>query len=195
MPAPLRLGPTAVLVPVKAFAEAKRRLAPALAPAERTALARRMADHVLTTAPPLPVAVVCDDEEVAAWARDRHALVVWAADQGLNGAVEIGIAALARLGVERAIVAHADLPFAGPLEWVAGFGGITLVPDARDDGTNVACIPTTSGFRFGYGPGSFDRHRAEAHRLGLALRIVREPALGRDIDVPSDLAALGVLTA
>ncbi len=38
---PLRgLGPVAVLLPVKAFGEAKRRLAPALDPADRAALER-----------------------------------------------------------------------------------------------------------------------------------------------------------
>lgn len=177
----------AVLVPVKAFADAKVRLAPALPAAERAALARRMAAHVIARAAPLTVAVVCDDEEVADWARSQGALVVWAAERGLNGAVESGVARLADEGYERVVVAHADLPLAGPLAWVAAFGGVTLVPDLRDDGTNVASVPTAAGFRFAYGPGSFERHRAEALRLGLSLRVVREPMLARDIDVPDDL--------
>ena len=45
---------------------------------------------------------------------------------------------------------------------------MTLVPDRRDDGTNVgACIPARAGFRFHYGPVSSPAHRAEARRLGL----------------------------
>ena len=36
-----------------------------------------MADRVLAAAHPLPVAVVCDDNEVAEWAREHGALVVW----------------------------------------------------------------------------------------------------------------------
>ena len=55
---PAGLGPVAVLVPVKAFAEAKLRLAPALDPAHRAELARAMATHVVNSAAPLPVAVV-----------------------------------------------------------------------------------------------------------------------------------------
>jgi len=70
------LGPVAVLVPVKAFADAKLRLAPALPAVERSRLAKKMADHVLDVARPLPVAVVCDDAAVADWARRRGALVV-----------------------------------------------------------------------------------------------------------------------
>jgi 2-phospho-L-lactate guanylyltransferase len=183
------LGPVAVLVPVKAFADAKLRLAPALPAAERSRLAQTMATHVLEAARPLPVAVVCDDAAVADWARHHGALVVWEPGRGLNGAVEAGVERLASAGAARVIVAHADLPFAGPLEWAGRFPGVTLVPDRRDDGTNVACVPTDADFTFSYGPGSFQRHGAEARRLGLGLRVVREPHLGHDVDVPADLFA------
>lgn len=180
-----------VLVPVKSFAEAKRRLAPGLEPAERRRLARAMADQVLTAASPLCVAVVCDDAEVMAWARRRGALVVWEPGRGLNGAVQAGVARLRDAGASRVIVAHSDLPLATTLAWVADFDGVTLVPDRSDDGTNVVCVPTACEFRFSYGPGSFTRHRAEAGRLGLALRVVREPLLGHDVDLPADLVGAG----
>ena len=185
------LGPVAVLVPVKAFTEAKLRLAPALAGPERSRLARSMATHVLDAARTLPTAVVCDDREVADWARDHGALVVWEPGRGLNGAVEAGVERLGNAGALRVIVTHADLPLAGDLTWVAAFPGVTLVPDRRDDGTNVACVPAGAGFSFSYGPGSFHRHGAEARRLGLPLRVVREPLLGHDVDVPDDLAPVG----
>lgn len=185
--ASLGLGPVAVLLPVKSFAEAKLRLAPALAPAARRSLARTMATHVLACAGTLPVAVVCDDTEVASWARDNGALVVWEPERGLNRAVEAGVDRLASEGARRVIVAHADLANASDLAWVGRFGGVTLVPDHRDDGTNVVCVPAGSGFTFSYGPGSFARHSAEAHRLGLGLRVVREPLLGHDVDLPCDL--------
>jgi 2-phospho-L-lactate guanylyltransferase len=101
-----------------------------------------------------------------------------------------GVAHLAAAGFERVVVAHGDLPLAQRLQWVAGFDGVTLVPDRHDDGTNVICVPAGSGFRFGYGPGSFRRHGEEARRLGLAVRVVREPALGWDVDLPADLVAV-----
>ena len=186
--------PTAVLVPVKAFSRAKHRLAPALDPAARAALARAMAETVLVAAGALPVAVVCDDDDVASWARAAGATVIWRPGRGLNGAVGDGVAALAADGFERVVVAHGDLPLALELAWVARFPGVTLVPDRRDDGTNVACVPAASRFRFAYGPGSFRRHGAETRRLGLPLRVVREPRLGWDVDVPDDLA-LGELAS
>jgi len=177
------------LLPVKGFSEAKRRLAPALGPSERADFARSMADHVLDAAAPLRVAVVCDDHDVAVWANERGAIVLEEPGLGLNGAVTAGVDALARAGANEVLVVHADLPLASGLAGLAGFGGVTLVPDRRDDGTNVCSVPARAGFRFSYGPSSFVRHRAEAERLGLAVRVVREPLLAWDVDVPSDIPA------
>ena len=187
-PGSVAVGPLAVLVPVKSFSEAKLRLAPALGSGERAALARSMASAVVTSAAPLPTAVVCDDAEVAAWARELGALVVWEPERGLNRAVEAGVARLGVAGARRVIVAHGDLPLARDLAWVGGFLGVTLVPDRRDNGTNAVCVPVGAGFTFSYGPGSFARHAAETHRLGLALRVVRGTALAADLDLPADLA-------
>ena len=184
-----------VLVPVKAFPLAKLRLAPALDGVERERLARAMAERVVRAAAPLPVSVVCDDAEVAAWASSLGAEVIARPGRGLNGAVRDGVSRLATAGFERVVVAHADLPLAARLDWVARFDGVTLVPDRRDDGTNVCCVPAGSGFRFSYGPGSFRRHGEEAHRLGLALRVVREPQLGWDVDLPEDLLAVPAVPA
>jgi 2-phospho-L-lactate/phosphoenolpyruvate guanylyltransferase len=178
---------TAVVVPVKAFGQAKVRLAPALEPATRAELARTMAARVLRAARSLPTVVVCDDEEVRAWAERQGAEALWTPELGLNGAVEAGVAHLAARGVERVVVAHADLPLATDLTWVAEFDGVTLVPDRHHDGTNVAAVPAGIGFRFAYGAGSFVQHRAEAHRLGLTVRLVADRALGWDVDVPGDL--------
>lgn len=183
------VGQVAVLVPIKAFAAAKVRLAPALDADQRAELARTMAAQVLAAARPLPVAVVCDDPAVAAWADQQGATVIPEPGRGLNGAVEEGVAWLAGAGAAQVIVAHGDLPLARRLAWVADFPGATLVPDRRDDGTNVICVPAGAGFRFAYGPGSFRRHATEARRLGLGLRITREPSLGWDVDVPGDLVA------
>ncbi|GAC1537077.1 MAG: hypothetical protein NVS3B12_20720 [Acidimicrobiales bacterium] len=184
------LGPAAVLIPVKAFSEAKVRLTPALPPGERAALARTMAAGVISAARPLPVAVVCDDREVAGWARSMDALVIWEPGRGLNGAVEAGIAQLADAGVERVVVAHADLPMAAGLAALAAGNGVVLVPDRSRDGTNVAVVPARVEFRFSYGPGSFARHLLEADRLGLPASVIDDPLLAFDVDWPDDLTTL-----
>lgn len=183
----------AVLVPVKAFSRAKLRLAPVLDLSARRMLVRHMAALVVAAAEPLPVTVVCDDDEVATWAGEAGASVVWAPGQGLDGAVGWGVAALADAGFTRVVVAHGDLPLARDLSGLAAGPGVTLVPDRHDRGTNVAVVPAGSGFRFSYGPGSFARHRDEALRLGLPVQVVREPALAWDVDDPADLNLPGAM--
>lgn len=177
----------AVLVPVKAFAQAKRRLADVLDAPARAELARSMAETVLRAAAPLPVSVVCDDDEVRTWAEGLRVNVIWTPGLGLNGAVEAGVDALADAGFDQVVVAHADLPLAIELAWVTDTAGVTLVPDRHHDGTNVACIPAGVGFRFAYGPGSCAHHTTEAQRLDLPLRVVNDTRLGWDVDTPDDL--------
>lgn len=189
---PSSIGPRAVLIPVKAFHQAKRRLLLAMSGPERSALARAMADRVVGAADPLPVAVVCDDTTVAEWARSRRALVVWEPGRGLNGAVEAGVDHLVSHGVTQVTVAHADLPRATDLARVGDAPGITLVPDRYGNGTNVIALPAGCGFHFSYGPGSFARHRAEAERLGLPVRILDRPDLAWDIDEPADVIPVAV---
>ncbi len=186
MPAP----PIVVLIPVKAFDRAKSRLASSLDPAQRARLARAMATAVASAAAPLPVTVVCDDDDVARWAESVGASVELTPGVGLNGAVAEAVERLRVRGVARVVVAHGDLPFARSFEHFldgAGSDEIVVVPDRRRHGTNVLSVPTDAGFRFAYGSGSLDRHLAEAERLGHPVRVLTLDDLGWDIDEPEDL--------
>ena len=177
-----------VLVPVKAFADAKARLAPALSAADRSALARTMAERVVGASAPLPVRVACDDDGVAAWAVSMGATVEWTPGLDLNGAVQQGFASLAAEGFDLVVVAHADLPHAAGLSRLAGHGDdVVIVPDRHDDGTNVLAVPATASFVFAYGPGSFARHVVEGERVGRRVRVERLPELQWDVDTPDDL--------
>jgi 2-phospho-L-lactate guanylyltransferase len=186
---PLRSPPGAVvLLPIKSFHAAKNRLSPVLDARGRAELARDLAGRVVRAAHDLPVVIVCDDDEVATWGDAAGATVLWQAGSGLNDAVAAGVDAI-RHDFDEVIVAHADLPRVNDLRVVRGFAGITIAPDRHRDGTNVICLPTGCGFRFAYGPGSFARHRAEAARVGHALRVLADDALAWDIDTPDDLRA------
>jgi 2-phospho-L-lactate guanylyltransferase len=183
-----------VVVPIRAFALGKARLAERLGPEERADLAQRFAARVVTAAGELPVVVVTSAPEVTTWAHDLGVATV--ADPGtLDAAAADGRTFLAARGCERVVIAHADLPFARSLAPVLGDGAesvVALVPDHRDDGTPVLSVPVAASFRFAYGPGSFRRHLQEAARLGLAVRVVRDPDLAFDVDLPADLERLRV---
>jgi 2-phospho-L-lactate/phosphoenolpyruvate guanylyltransferase len=194
VPDPSRLARAGVVIPIRAFAVGKARLADTLEPAPRAELAEWMADQVLAAAGTLPVVVVSSADDVRAWAA-RHQVTVIDDAGDLDRAAAAGVAWCAERGLVRAIVAHADLPHApvGGLMRFAHDGAqpiVTLVPCHRDDGTPVIAVPVASPFPFAYGPGSFRRHISLAHRRGLAVRVVRDPLLGFDVDVPSDLATL-----
>lgn len=179
----------AVLIPIKAFAEAKERLTPVLGPDVRERLARWTAERVLQAAGGLPVHVTCDDEEVAAWARAHGANVLLQPGKGLNNAVNDAIMSLTALGCAHVIVVHADLVRPRGLTTLIRPGTVTLVPDRRGDGTNVICLPAGCGLQVSYGAASFRRHLSMALELPTAptVEVVRDAHLALDIDTPGDL--------
>ncbi len=179
-----------VIIPIKSFNTAKGRLAQSLSPTERDDLARRMATRVIEAARPLPTWIVCDDHGVAHWVMEAGAQVLWRSAPGLNPAVTASVEFLGRLGFDRIIIAHGDLPLATNLRWVGDFDGVSIVPDRWGEGTNVMAVPTNCGFVFAYGTRSAPKHQREAERLGLAVRVVEDSDLGWDIDTPDDLTAL-----
>ena len=182
---------TAIVVPVRSFSGGKTRLAH-LSPEARGALLRKTAEAVVRAAGGLPVVVVSGASEVRAWGATLDVAVL--DDPGsLDGAASAGLRWARRRGAGRVVVVHADLPLAGSLFPLTRDGTqavVAVVPCHRDDGTPVLSVPVDSGFRFAYGPGSFRRHAAEARRLGLGFRVVRDRLLAHDIDIPSDLTAL-----
>ncbi len=182
---------TAVLVPIKAFRDAKGRLAGAYRPAERAGLARAMAARVLAAATPFATFVACDDDEVASWSTARGADVLWTPGLGLNGAIEHGAELIAGKGFDHVVVSHGDLPFAETFAHVIEPDVITLVPDHRFDGTNVQARPTRP-FAARYGAGSFRAHLADALAAGAGVRVVVDAALAADIDTVEDLERSGL---
>jgi len=184
----LRFGvvDAAVLVPVKSFHAAKRRLADWLAPQDRERLARWMAERVLAAAAPLPVFVACDDDRVAEWAESRGAHVSWGPGLGLNGAIDHGIDTMSGKGIDHVVVAHGDLPLASALAGLAVPGHVVIVPDRRRDGTNVLSRPTAVAIRAEYGAASFTRHLATAIGSGAPVSVRRDPRLAIDVDTIAD---------
>ena len=182
---------TVVVVPIRSFDDAKTRLAEVLDLADRRTLARAMAATVLRAALELPVVVVSDDAEVIDWAFTTGARSLPVGVTGLDRSITAAVDHLAAEGVDRVIVAHADLPHAHDLGIVAdptgNLAAVAIAPDRHHDGSNVLSVPTGAGFRFAYGPGSFARHVAEAERLGLPVTVVDDASLAWDVDSPDDL--------
>jgi len=136
---------------------------------------------------------------VRVWALGAGVTAVIDDPGGLDASARAGVLWCRAQGLPRAIVAHADLPWARTFAGVANDGSLPIVvavPCHRDDGTPVLSVPVDADFEFAYGEGSFRRHVSMARHRGLGVRVVRDPRLAFDVDVPADLTRLGpMLTA
>ena len=176
------------LVPLKALAEAKGRLAPEVGPLQRRLLAIAMFEDVIAALQAVPAlaapVVVSPDREV--WRRaDAMGCRVVEEPPGagdLNAA--LGAAAKVVNG-EALLVVAADLPLASAagLERVlAAEAPVAVVPSADGGGTNVLAWRDPASFAPSFGPASAARHLA----VPGAVR-VDDPGLALDVDTMEDL--------
>lgn len=192
--------PVWAVIPVKPFAEAKRRLAGVLPEAARRDLARAMFADVLAAVTATPglagVVVVTREGEAAALARAAGALALHEdAAEGQSAAV--GRAAAALEGQNATLLTvPGDLPLLAAEDvgtLLAAHGdacGLTMVPARDGDGTNAMVLAPPRALPFRFGAGSFHRHLDEARRAGLPVRVLELARVGLDIDTPADLAEL-----
>jgi len=179
---------TLVILPLKATAMAKTRLAGIRSPSERVALALALATGVVDALNGRPILVVHTlyDDAVASWALNQG-LDTILAPPGLDQAADAGRQHARAHGFGRTVICHGDLSRPEGIGAVLERSGSFVVPDRRHDGTNVLAIPTDSSFAFSYGPGSLQRHVAEAERVGVTLAVINDVDLGLDVDEPEDL--------
>ena len=189
----------AIVIPVKAFDKAKERLADALSPGERVALARSTATRVVVAALALPqfdtVVVVCDDDATASWALELGVQAIIAPKPGLNAAVEHA-AAVVRTDHDWIAVCHADVADPAGLAALSAPAAhtVTLIADRHGSGTNVLALNAEDGFTFRYGPTSLADHREEARRRGLGVTMMTDVGLALDLDTPDDVALFDTLS-
>jgi 2-phospho-L-lactate guanylyltransferase len=180
------------VVPVKEFARAKQRLAPALDGPARAALFAEMVERVLATllaARGLDgVAVVTNEPRISA----RGVRIIPDREgAGQSAAVAQAARLLKAEGAKGIIAIPGDVPLATPeeIEHVLDMQEhITIVPSRDVKGTNALAVSPPDLIPFHFGDASFEPHCAEARALGIEPRILRLPGLGLDIDTPDDLA-------
>lgn len=200
------------IVPVKPFRDSKSRLAQILSADQRARLTSAMLSRTLDILASMPAIqrtlVISRDPGVLKLARQHDAMTYEESEKqdlnmALTRAVHISTAQMA----DCALILPADLPFlsqddvarmleAASLESCNGGNGLLARPrgvvicsDQEDDGTNALLICPPTGFTFQYGPGSFQRHLAEAERLGVAQCVVDTPGIRFDLDTEDDYQA------
>jgi FO synthase len=187
---------TWAVVPVKPFHLAKQRLAGALDDEARALLARAMFEDVLdalTGAQSLAgIVVVTCDAEAAALARDRGAIVLSDAVQGINAALAIAITHLSTQPDASMLMVPADIPQLTPgriddiIDSLPQQDAVALVP-SDDGGTNLLACRPANVITPCFGPGSFAAHCRAAEKKGITPLVIPAADLGRDIDTPEDI--------
>lgn len=192
---------TWAIIPVKALADAKRRLSPVLPDDARQTLVLMMLEDVLAALSHVEeidaVLVVTPDPDVAKLAQSKGASVL--SEQrarGLNPAVRAGLALADARGATAALVLPGDVPLASPQELrlvvesppSPGRVRVTLVPSADGEGTNALLLAPPGALEPSFGEGSFVRHLSQAVARRLDAQVLQLPGLAADIDQPRHLA-------
>lgn len=180
------------LVPVKARADCKTRLACVLSPEQRLALVRKVLSHVLATLQQVlridHIAVVSPERDLVP---DSIELLP---EQGtdLNSSLAMAIASARARGATRILLLHSDLPYINVADIEAlldgaNTAGIALAPDELGEGTNGMCLQGHLDLPLQFGEGSFRAHVASAKKLHYRPVVVQTMGLGFDLDSSADL--------
>jgi 2-phospho-L-lactate guanylyltransferase len=193
---------TLAIVPIKSLANAKQRLAETLAGGTRRSLVQAMFSDVLgglRRAEGIDaIAVVTDDVVAQSLASgDRVVVLPDGREAGQSEATEIGISYAREHGYERVLLVPGDTPLLDPVEvedllMRTSRDGVAaaIVPDRHGTGTNALVITPPGSFNPSFGPGSLERHLAQARASGAVHRVENVRSLLIDVDTPADLAAL-----
>lgn len=185
-------GWTAV-VPIKPLGARKTRLSMALAPDAIDALTEWMFRHVLES---LSRSRGIGEILVLSAQPPDGCRDFWWPDKGANLNAALQMVAIAR--PRQLAIVHADLPQLScddvDMLVAAAGSGSAIAPDLSGHGTNALGLGDAAGMAFGFGVGSFARHRAALPDAA----IVRRAGLAVDIDHPQDVrnaVAAGTLPA
>ncbi|MGH7061389.1 MAG: 2-phospho-L-lactate guanylyltransferase [Stellaceae bacterium] len=187
------------VVPVKERDRAKERLAPALPPPLRQALAAAMLEDVLTALAAAPglagLILVTVDPAAHILARHYGARVVeTGAREGHSGAVAAAAQLLAAEGAAGMLTLPGDIPLVTADEIEALLAAhrpapsFTIAPSHDEQGSNAVLLSPPDAVPLRFGPDSFFPHLRAAEAQGIRPSVLHLPGIGLDIDNPEDLA-------
>ena len=194
---------TFAVLPVKAFASAKQRLAADLGE-PRPDLAERMASDVLgalCAAHGLERVLVVTRDPAAAHlaARAGAELVEEHEPLGHSAAASLGVARAMELGAERVLLAAGDCPLLKSTDVDSllvrhAAPGVVILADRHGTGTNGLLIAPPDALTPAFGPGSCERHASLAETSGVPWSVESIPGFALDVDTADDLAAVRAAT-
>ncbi|MEM7468311.1 MAG: 2-phospho-L-lactate guanylyltransferase [Pseudomonadota bacterium] len=189
-----------VVVPVKQFHLAKKRLSTVLSDEERAYLAKMLLHDVLqsiTNSPKVTKTVIVSRdpaaEEIAhafgcEFVEEEHADLSLAVSQGASFAKSHGAKAFVMVPGDAPLVTAEEITTlinSGPR-----LSGVTIVPDRHGTGTNGILVRPINLMPFHFGEGSCQLHAEAAKDSGVTVKEFSLEGLSLDIDTPHDLISL-----
>lgn len=190
-----------IVIPVKAFAQAKSRLAGCLSAKARAELAEAMCADVFAAVAMVRavdrVFVVTNEPLAMAWAR-RQGWDLLAEERQISESASVDMACrhCEGRGVEAVLRLPGDIPLARAGDIAAIFaafessGGCVIVPSRGGTGTNALLRSPPTAFASHFGSGSFAKHLAAARVADVPVTILRNPRIELDVDEADDLKLL-----
>jgi 2-phospho-L-lactate/phosphoenolpyruvate guanylyltransferase len=191
----------ALLLPVKDLRNAKQRLAGALSPDERLALAKvmladtiravrevRRADKIFVITNYAPAIQAAEENGWEILPEETQISESVSVDAASRQCQERGITALLRLPLDVPQVQANDIDELLAVECAAP--GLVIVPSRDGTGTNAILRSPPALFPSHFGSGSFAEHCGEAQRAGAQIVVRRNVRLEMDVDDEADLRAL-----
>ena len=190
----------AILIPVKAFARSKERLAPTYSQHERAQLAQAVCEDMFDVVAHVRgvdrVYVVSAEEHALDLARQLNWSIIRESEQVSESAsVDAASRLCAREGVQALLRLPIDIPLVTAADVEEMFvalepsPSVVIVPSRDGTGTNALLRSPPDLFPSHFGAGSFALHLDEAERAGAKIKIVRNERIALDIDELKDLRA------
>ncbi len=197
--APPQAKEIALVVPVKEWPQAKKRLSTVLNTQERTILAELMLTHVLEQVqilePPLRRCVITSYLPAMKLARSMGVEVIGEIHQrSENDSLRRANIDLAKRGIKGVLRLPADLPLLQIkdlqvlLNPILGGAQVVLSPSADRTGTNALYRSPPNLFDSKFGEDSLRAHLQLAKGCGVKVVRVERPGISMDIDEPADIA-------
>jgi 2-phospho-L-lactate guanylyltransferase len=186
------------VVPVKERDRAKERLASALPPPLRQALATAMLEDVLAalagTSGLAGLLLVTLDPAAQRLARHYGArLLEDGANDGHTGAVAAAARLLTKEGASGMLTLPGDIPLVtvGEIEALLAAHrrapSFTIAPSHDEQGSNAVLCSPPDAVPLRFGPDSFFPHLRAAKAQGIQPTVMHLPGIALDIDTPADL--------
>jgi len=196
-----------IIIPVKAFPDAKSRLAGYVQPKERADLAKAFCFDLFATIAKVggvDAVFVISNENCALELAKQNGWITLTESQQVSEAASVDFACrhCETLGVNALLRIPTDVPLLRSEDVEEIFAALdeapscVMAPSRDGTGTNALLRSPPGAFPSCFGKSSLARHCEAARAAGVAVKVIRNPRIALDVDEPADLESLrGLLAA